>query len=175
MVDAVVQASLADTPMADPSRAGTIDVTLGTNPQIQSDTPGIWIEEQSMDTNGQKGTRQLKERRKEGIVPSPEGENQVGDRKKQSVSCRTVPQCSVGSPKVTELEDVEGQSKKEMKLTKGRITELINDPDLLVVVAIATIPSCFKLARERDFETKITELMVYGYWVVMGSARESES
>ncbi|KAG5590883.1 hypothetical protein H5410_041397, partial [Solanum commersonii] len=34
---------------------------------------GIWIEEQSMDTDEQKGTRQL--------VPSPEGENQVGDRK----------------------------------------------------------------------------------------------
>uniref|UniRef100_M1DIF5 Uncharacterized protein n=1 Tax=Solanum tuberosum TaxID=4113 RepID=M1DIF5_SOLTU len=28
----------------------------------------IWIEEQSMDTNGQKGTRQLKERRKEGML-----------------------------------------------------------------------------------------------------------
>ena len=37
----------------------------------------------------------------------------------------------IGSPKVTELEDAEGQSKKAMELTKGRIAELIGDPDLL--------------------------------------------
>uniref|UniRef100_M1E046 Uncharacterized protein n=1 Tax=Solanum tuberosum TaxID=4113 RepID=M1E046_SOLTU len=37
----------------------------------------------------------------------------------------------IGSPKVTELEDVEGQSKKAMELTKGQIAELIGDPDLL--------------------------------------------
>ncbi|WMV30761.1 hypothetical protein MTR67_024146 [Solanum verrucosum] len=29
---------------------------------------GIWFEEQSMDTNEQKGTRQLKEQRKEGLM-----------------------------------------------------------------------------------------------------------
>ncbi|KAG5580604.1 hypothetical protein H5410_051231 [Solanum commersonii] len=28
----------------------------------------IWIKEQNMDTNEQKGTRQLKERRKEGLM-----------------------------------------------------------------------------------------------------------
>uniref|UniRef100_M1DS17 Uncharacterized protein n=1 Tax=Solanum tuberosum TaxID=4113 RepID=M1DS17_SOLTU len=38
---------------------------------------------------------------------------------------------NVGSPKVTELEDAEGQSKKAMELTKGRIVELIGEPDLL--------------------------------------------
>uniref|UniRef100_M1DM20 Uncharacterized protein n=1 Tax=Solanum tuberosum TaxID=4113 RepID=M1DM20_SOLTU len=31
-------------------------------------TKGIWIEERSMDTNAQKGTRQLKERSKEGLL-----------------------------------------------------------------------------------------------------------
>ncbi|WMV40999.1 hypothetical protein MTR67_034384, partial [Solanum verrucosum] len=72
-------------------------------------------------------------------VPSPEGENQVGERKKQSVSRLTVPQFSVGSPKVTKLEDVEGQSKKAMELTKGRITELINSPDLLRRIVFRSI------------------------------------
>ncbi|KAG5606400.1 hypothetical protein H5410_027892, partial [Solanum commersonii] len=85
---------------------------------------GIWIEERSMDTNEQKGTRQLKERR-------TEGENQVGDRKEQLASRRTVLQCSARSPKVTELEDVEGKSKNAIELTKGRIIEWIGDPDLL--------------------------------------------
>uniref|UniRef100_M1DLZ5 Uncharacterized protein n=1 Tax=Solanum tuberosum TaxID=4113 RepID=M1DLZ5_SOLTU len=46
MVDAVVQTSLADTPLADSSGAGTVDVI-----------PGIWIEEQCKDTNMQKGTK----------------------------------------------------------------------------------------------------------------------
>ncbi|WMV18451.1 hypothetical protein MTR67_011836, partial [Solanum verrucosum] len=69
-----------------------------------------------MDTNEQKGTRQLKERRKKG-VPSFKGENQVGDRKEQSASLRMVPRCSARSPKVTELEEVEGQRKKAMELT----------------------------------------------------------
>uniref|UniRef100_M1DA24 Uncharacterized protein n=1 Tax=Solanum tuberosum TaxID=4113 RepID=M1DA24_SOLTU len=35
-----------------------------------------------------------------------------------------VPRCNVGSPKVTELEDAEGQSKNAMELTKGWITDL---------------------------------------------------
>uniref|UniRef100_M1AU21 Extensin Ext1 n=1 Tax=Solanum tuberosum TaxID=4113 RepID=M1AU21_SOLTU len=65
------------------------------------------------------------------IVPSPEGENQVGDRKEQSASRRTVPRCSAISPKVTKLEVLEGQSKKVMELTKLRIADPISDPDLL--------------------------------------------
>uniref|UniRef100_M1DLM6 Uncharacterized protein n=1 Tax=Solanum tuberosum TaxID=4113 RepID=M1DLM6_SOLTU len=59
------------------------------------------------------------------------GENQVGDRKEKSVSRRTVPRYSAISPKVTELEDVEGQSKKAMELTKRRFAEWIGDPNLL--------------------------------------------
>ncbi|WMV58286.1 hypothetical protein MTR67_051671 [Solanum verrucosum] len=59
-----------------------------------------------MDSNGQKGTRQLKERRNYS-VPSPEGENQVCERKEQSACRRMVSRCSVVSPKVTELEDAE--------------------------------------------------------------------
>ncbi|WMV08263.1 hypothetical protein MTR67_001648 [Solanum verrucosum] len=61
-----------------------------------------------MDTIEQKGTRQLQERRKEG-VPSLEGENLVGERKEKSASCRAVSQCIVISPKVTEPEDVDGK------------------------------------------------------------------
>jgi len=64
-------------------------------------------------------------------VPSPEGENQVGDRKEQSVRRRTVPRCIAIPPKVTELEDAKGQSKKAIELSKGRIAEWISDPDLL--------------------------------------------
>ncbi|WMV32734.1 hypothetical protein MTR67_026119 [Solanum verrucosum] len=52
---------------------------------------------------------ELKERRNEGLVI-------------------TESPCNVGSPKVIELEDAEGQSKKEMELTKGRIVELIGIP-----------------------------------------------
>ncbi|WMV41296.1 hypothetical protein MTR67_034681 [Solanum verrucosum] len=83
-----------------------------------------------MDTNLQKERSDLKERRNESL-PSPKGENQVSERNEQSASYRVVSRCSVGSPKVTELEDVEGQSKKAMELTKGWIAELIGEPDLL--------------------------------------------
>ncbi|WMV32442.1 hypothetical protein MTR67_025827, partial [Solanum verrucosum] len=62
-------------------------------------------------------------------VPSPEGENQAGDRKEQSVSRRTVPRSSASSPKDTELEYVEGESKMAMKMTKGQIVNWIGDPD----------------------------------------------
>uniref|UniRef100_M1DT93 Putative plant transposon protein domain-containing protein n=1 Tax=Solanum tuberosum TaxID=4113 RepID=M1DT93_SOLTU len=34
-----------------------------------------------------------------------------------------VSRCSVGSPKVTDLEDVEGQGRRAMEMTKGRIVE----------------------------------------------------
>ncbi|WMV33037.1 hypothetical protein MTR67_026422, partial [Solanum verrucosum] len=64
-------------------------------------------------------------------VPSPGGENLVGERKEQSASHRTVPRCSAISPIVTEPKDVEGQRKKAMELTKGRIAEWIGDPDLV--------------------------------------------
>uniref|UniRef100_M1DDU4 Polyprotein protein n=1 Tax=Solanum tuberosum TaxID=4113 RepID=M1DDU4_SOLTU len=40
MVDVVVQASLEDTPLADPIGAGTVDVTPGTDAQVQLTTPG---------------------------------------------------------------------------------------------------------------------------------------
>ncbi|WMV45600.1 hypothetical protein MTR67_038985, partial [Solanum verrucosum] len=64
-------------------------------------------------------------------VPSPERENQVGDRKKQSARRRTVPRCIAITPKFTELEDAKGQSKKAMELTKGRIAKWIGNLDLL--------------------------------------------
>uniref|UniRef100_M1DPS0 Uncharacterized protein n=1 Tax=Solanum tuberosum TaxID=4113 RepID=M1DPS0_SOLTU len=44
-----------------------------------------------------------------------------------------------------------------------------------VVVANVTLPSCSWLARKRGLKTKITELMVHGYWVAVSSARECES
>uniref|UniRef100_M1DV44 Uncharacterized protein n=1 Tax=Solanum tuberosum TaxID=4113 RepID=M1DV44_SOLTU len=62
-------------------------------------------------------------------VPSPEGENLVGERKEQSMSHRTVPRSSAISPKVTEPKDAEGKSKTVMKMTKGRIADWIGDPD----------------------------------------------
>lgn len=64
-------------------------------------------------------------------MPRHEGENQIGERKEQLVCHRTVPLCKVGPPKVIELEEAKSQSKKVIKLTKVRITELIGDPDLL--------------------------------------------
>uniref|UniRef100_M1DH89 Uncharacterized protein n=1 Tax=Solanum tuberosum TaxID=4113 RepID=M1DH89_SOLTU len=98
------QASLKDTTMAGPSGAGgTIDVTPG-------------LEAQHCLSSS---------------VPSLEGENQFGKTKEQSACRRVVSRCSVGSPKVTELEDTEGKGKKVMELTKGWIAELIGEPDLL--------------------------------------------
>lgn len=69
-------------------------------------------------------------------MPISEGENQVGDRKEQSADRRVVPRYSVGSPKVTDLEDVEGQDRKAMKLAKGCIVEWIGEPDLLCRMAL---------------------------------------
>uniref|UniRef100_M1DJN1 Uncharacterized protein n=1 Tax=Solanum tuberosum TaxID=4113 RepID=M1DJN1_SOLTU len=69
----------------------------------------------------------------------PEGENQFGERKEQSACRRVVPRRIVRSPKVTALEDAEGQSKKALKLTKGRIAELIGDPDLLRRMVLPSI------------------------------------
>ncbi|KAG5615191.1 hypothetical protein H5410_015015, partial [Solanum commersonii] len=108
-------------------------------------------------------------------VPSIEGENYVSERKEQSACAERFRNVVIGSPRITELEDTEGQSKKVIEVTKGRIAKLIDDPNLLIVVANATLPSCFWLARERGFKTKITELMACGYWVVMGSSEENES
>uniref|UniRef100_M1DUP7 Uncharacterized protein n=1 Tax=Solanum tuberosum TaxID=4113 RepID=M1DUP7_SOLTU len=42
----------------------------------------------------------------------------------QSASSRTILRCSTSSPKVTEPEFVEGQSRKAMNQTKGRITDI---------------------------------------------------
>ncbi|WMV09025.1 hypothetical protein MTR67_002410, partial [Solanum verrucosum] len=72
-----------------------------------------------------------KNKEKKACVPSPEGENQVSDGKEQSACRRMVPRCSAISPKVTKLKDAEGQGKRAMKLTKGRIAESIIDPALL--------------------------------------------
>ena len=68
-------------------------------------------------------------------MPSPEGENQVGERNEQSVDRRVVPRCSVGSPKVTELEEAEGQGKKARTLNKGWIAE----PNLLRLMVFHNI------------------------------------
>uniref|UniRef100_M1DVP7 Uncharacterized protein n=1 Tax=Solanum tuberosum TaxID=4113 RepID=M1DVP7_SOLTU len=71
------------------------------------------------------------------MVPrNPEGKKQVGERKEQSTDHRAVPRCSVGSTKVTDLEDAEGEGRKVMELTKGRIGEWIGEPDLLRRVAL---------------------------------------
>ncbi|WMV40681.1 hypothetical protein MTR67_034066 [Solanum verrucosum] len=62
-------------------------------------------------------------------LAASKGENLVDERKEQSASRRTISRCSAISPKVTELENAEGQSKKAMELTKGRIAKWIGDPD----------------------------------------------
>uniref|UniRef100_M1AKL1 Uncharacterized protein n=1 Tax=Solanum tuberosum TaxID=4113 RepID=M1AKL1_SOLTU len=49
--------------------------------------------------------------------------------RRMSMSSPNAP--NVISPKVTELEDAEGQSKTATNMTKGRIAEWIGDPDLL--------------------------------------------
>uniref|UniRef100_M1DUI9 Integrase core domain containing protein n=1 Tax=Solanum tuberosum TaxID=4113 RepID=M1DUI9_SOLTU len=59
-------------------------------------------------------------------VPNPEGESQVGDRKEQSASRRTVPRCSAIMPKVTELEVSEGQSKKDTLAQKVKDLEVLS-------------------------------------------------
>ncbi|WMV09207.1 hypothetical protein MTR67_002592, partial [Solanum verrucosum] len=46
-------------------------------------------------------------------------------------SRRAVPRCSAISPKVTELEDVEGKIKTAIQMNKGRFAKGIGDPDLL--------------------------------------------
>ncbi|WMV13710.1 hypothetical protein MTR67_007095, partial [Solanum verrucosum] len=89
-----------------------------------------WIEEQSKDNNLLKGAKRA-ERTKNSSVLSPKGKNKVGERKKQSADCRVVPRCSVRSPKVIEFKDAECQGRKEMKVTKRRLTEWFGDPDLL--------------------------------------------
>uniref|UniRef100_M1DL74 Integrase core domain containing protein n=1 Tax=Solanum tuberosum TaxID=4113 RepID=M1DL74_SOLTU len=72
-------------------------------------------------------------------MPSPEGENQVSYSKEKSACRKMVPRCSVRSPKVTEREDAEDQSKKAMELTKRWIAEWIGDPDLLRRLALRSI------------------------------------
>ncbi|KAG5586055.1 hypothetical protein H5410_046489 [Solanum commersonii] len=75
------------------------------------------------------------------------------------------------SPKVTELEVAEGQCSKAMNQTKCLVLSFIFSE----TTANTILSSCFLLAREKSFKTKTTELIVCGYWVVVGSARESES
>uniref|UniRef100_M1DS88 Integrase core domain containing protein n=1 Tax=Solanum tuberosum TaxID=4113 RepID=M1DS88_SOLTU len=62
----------------------------------------------------------------------------------------------IGSPTVTELEDAEGQRKKAMKLTKGRIAELIVDPDLLRRMVLRNILLCVN-PDEDKFEALYNE------------------
>ena len=64
-------------------------------------------------------------------MPISEGRNQAGDGKEQSANHRVVLRCSVGSPKVTDLEDVECQGRRAMEMTKGWITEWFGESDLL--------------------------------------------
>ncbi|WMV37310.1 hypothetical protein MTR67_030695, partial [Solanum verrucosum] len=91
----------------------------------------ICIEEQSKDTNLQKGTKRAERIKKR--------KNQVSERKEQSADRQVVPRCSVGSPKGTDHENVEGQGRKAMELTKGWIAEWIGEPDILRRVTLHSI------------------------------------
>ena len=62
-------------------------------------------------------------------VPSPERKDQIDGEKEQSACRREIPWSSTMSPNDPKHDDAEGQSKTTMKLTKGRITELIGDID----------------------------------------------
>ncbi|KAG5590884.1 hypothetical protein H5410_041398 [Solanum commersonii] len=75
----------------------------------------------------------------------------------------------------TKPEDAKNQSQKAMELTKGRIAEWISDPDLLRrMLQMQLYLRVFGLLDREVLKTKITNLMVCGYWVVMGSAREND-
>ncbi|KAG5580076.1 hypothetical protein H5410_050703 [Solanum commersonii] len=89
-------------------------------------------------------------------------------------------------PKLQDLLDAEGKSKKAIQMTKGRIiylelrTQFDRHFSLALKISISkkleeVANTILWLARERGFKTKITESMVCGYWVVMDSTRESES
>ncbi|KAG5580847.1 hypothetical protein H5410_051474, partial [Solanum commersonii] len=67
MVDAVVQTSLADIPLANTSGSSVVDVTPGTDAYVQSDAPGtnaLTDRKQSKDTNLQKRTKRAERRKK---------------------------------------------------------------------------------------------------------------
>uniref|UniRef100_M1DHF6 Putative plant transposon protein domain-containing protein n=1 Tax=Solanum tuberosum TaxID=4113 RepID=M1DHF6_SOLTU len=82
---------------------------------------------------------EIDEEQNSSSVPNPEGESQVGERKEESADHRLVPRCSVRSPEVIDLEDAKGQCKKAMEWTKGRISELVGEPDLLRRMALSSI------------------------------------
>uniref|UniRef100_M1DHV1 Uncharacterized protein n=1 Tax=Solanum tuberosum TaxID=4113 RepID=M1DHV1_SOLTU len=92
-----------------------------------------------MDTNLQKERSELKERRNEGLVIAKSlwrvAEWPPSRLKFQCACRRVVLRCSIGSPKVTELEDAEGQRKKAIDLTKGQIAK----PDLLRQMVLCSI------------------------------------
>ncbi|WMV47172.1 hypothetical protein MTR67_040557, partial [Solanum verrucosum] len=62
-------------------------------------------------------------------VLSPEGKDQVGGKREQSVYRQKVPRSSTMFPNDLEHDDAEGWCKTTMNYTKRRITELIGDSD----------------------------------------------
>ncbi|KAG5595089.1 hypothetical protein H5410_036321 [Solanum commersonii] len=62
-------------------------------------------------------------------VLSPEGKDQVGGDREQSVHHREVPRSSTMSPNELEYNDAKGWCKTAMNYTKGRIAKLIGDSD----------------------------------------------
>ncbi|WMV13632.1 hypothetical protein MTR67_007017, partial [Solanum verrucosum] len=60
-------------------------------------------------------------------VLSPEGKDQVGGKREQSVDHREVLRNSTMSPNDLEHDDAKGWCKTVMNYTHGRITELIDD------------------------------------------------
>uniref|UniRef100_M1DSF5 Uncharacterized protein n=1 Tax=Solanum tuberosum TaxID=4113 RepID=M1DSF5_SOLTU len=96
-----------------------------------------------------KGTKRLKKPRNEGLritesnwrvaegsyftfcfsVLSPEGKDQVGGKRVQSVHHRKVPRSSTMSPNDPEHDVAKGCCKTAMNYTKRWIAELINDSD----------------------------------------------
>ncbi|KAG5589346.1 hypothetical protein H5410_039860 [Solanum commersonii] len=95
---------------------------------------------------------------KEKIEPMQKGDepDQRADSRVDWRSQLTVP--SVLETLLLSFEDLKISTSKQLK-----------------IVANTILTSYFLFARERGFKTKTTKLIVGGYWVVVNSARESES
>uniref|UniRef100_M1DW91 Uncharacterized protein n=1 Tax=Solanum tuberosum TaxID=4113 RepID=M1DW91_SOLTU len=96
IVQLVIQTSLTETSMAGPSGASDADVY-----GLRNKARTLICKKESELKNEENSS-----------VPRPEGKNQVGEIKEQSTDRRGIPRCIVGSPKIIDLEDDEGQGKK---------------------------------------------------------------
>ncbi|KAG5615236.1 hypothetical protein H5410_015060 [Solanum commersonii] len=91
---------------------------------------GIWIEEQSIDTNLQKGTKRAERRKKREHCDHQEEIKLVRERSRRRIA-KWFRDAVLDRPKLQTWRNAEGQGKKAMELTIGWIVKLISEPDLL--------------------------------------------